>query len=385
MLLKFVLLFQNRIHIQLLIALIPITPYIYCIYLLIKLYLNRFNGAMKNQKINLITFRQNSMLCTVQNKIAKISNKLAYKMEGHDMDSIRWSLELPDNSRYSRWGMGRHFCFFDASLDLDFPNPQFTSPHLNVLGKDEEIRACARLESLFRLVNGLSLLTRGSPIYSRKRFFYHSDHNMIETWRKQDSTIFLEELNNPFEESVLKEIEIENEKRPIKNTVCTDYAELIVKDNLVREAVLLLTLSLEDELYLLVNAYKIYEIISNDMGFQKREGDEKGAAKKRKDEITEKYPFASFLDLEGLTGYINNKGASGFLCRHGHSNKETKITAPPYNEIVEIIIKAISEWLNYKCLMKFGRPYEPSTGRLGFYKDPDAWLSELDKDEIKFE
>lgn len=34
------------------------------------------------------------------------------------------------------------------------------------------------------------------------------------------------------------------------------------------------------------------------------------------------------------------------MSSRGHSKNETKILAPPYNEIVEIIIIAISEWLN---------------------------------------
>lgn len=66
----------------------------------------------------------------------------------------------------------------------------------------------------------------------------------------------------------------------------------------------------------MVNAYKIYEIIRNARGFQQRDGHKKGSAKERKDEITEKYSFKSFLDLEELNEYINNKGASRFLCRH---------------------------------------------------------------------
>lgn len=281
------------------------------------------------------------------------------------MDSHFWSMDVQYGE--IRWNIGPHFYFFDGNYDDGFPPlPLFSSPHVNILEKSQSTRAFARMSTLLRLINGLSLITRGQPIYSLKRFSYHEKQFMEDVSKNHDSSIILEELGNPFDDTVIEEIE--NESFMNNNTVFTDYAELIIKDELVREVILLLSLSMEEELYLLINAYKIYEIIRNDMRFEQQSRDKKREAKLRKDIITEEFPFTSFLQLEDLTGYINNKGASGLLCRHGFSNREKKIKAPSYDEIVDIIIIAISEWISYKSHVKFGRLYKTSKGMLDLYK-----------------
>ncbi|PFE08593.1 hypothetical protein [Bacillus cereus] len=288
------------------------------------------------------------------------------------MNSKLWSMKVQSNGEHVSWYIGPHLYFLDGNEGGGYhPIPLFSSPHVNILEKGEDTRAYARINTLLRLVNGLSLITRGVPIYSLKQFFYHENQIIREIPKKHDPSLILEELGNPFDDMVLKELE--NKKFVYDNTVSTDYAELMVKDELVREAVLLLSLSMEEELYLLINAYKIYEIIRNDMQFEQQSGDKKGEAKLRKEKITSEFSFTSFLQLEDLTGYMNNKGASGLLCRHGFSNKEKKIKAPSYDEIVDIIIIAISEWMSYKSHMKFGRHYTPSKGVLDFYKRDSSW------------
>ncbi|PEL01330.1 hypothetical protein CN606_17705 [Bacillus toyonensis] len=279
------------------------------------------------------------------------------------MDLKIWSMKVQYNGEHTSWNIGPHFYFFDGNADTGHhPVPLFSSPHVNILEKGEATRAYARIDTLLRLVNGLSLITRGLPIYSLKEFFYQENQIIKEIPKRRDPSIFLEELGNPFDDTVIEEME--NQKFVHGITASTDYAELIVKDELVREVVYLLSLSMEEELYLLMNAYKILEIIRNDMGFEQKNGE----GKLRENEISKEYSFTSVFELQKLSGYMNNKGASGIFCRHGFSSRDKKIKAPSYDEIVDIIIIAISEWMSYKSHVKFGRRYNPSKGILDFYK-----------------
>ncbi|WP_041488940.1 hypothetical protein [Bacillus pseudomycoides] len=281
-----------------------------------------------------------------------------------------WSIKLNSQPGIVRWDLGPHFSFWDANDDDGMPPmPLFSSPHVNILNEGEDTRACMRLKTLMRLANGISLITRGEPIHYLDVFYQHKDNMIKPAYWDHDSSIMIEELIYPFDENVIQCVESNTTKTRKTRTI--DYAELVVKDNLVQEVVLLLTLAMEDELYLLINSYKILEIIRNDMGFKVNDG------KLVENDVSEKYTVEKIFELQGLAGYINNKGASGIFSRHGFSKKETKLEAPSYNTIVDIIIIAISEWMNYKCHVKFDRLYEPSKGRLDLYKNLDSCFNDF--------
>ncbi len=307
------------------------------------------------------------------------------------MNYKSWSLKVSDNPEIINWHLGPHFRFWDGEIydDSGPPIPLFSSRHVDIIEEDKPIIAYARLKTTLRLVNGLSLLIRRRRIDSLELLYFHKGTSMKNVNIIHNSTVMLQELKNPFNSKIIEEIDADIESKHIyhKTTRSTDYAELVVKDDLVREVVLLLSLVIEDELYLLVNAYKILEIIRNDMGFSQKNGE------LVENEISEKYTFKNLFELQGFAGYINNKGASGVLSRHGFSKNEKKIDAPPYEEFIDTVIKSVSEWINYKCHIQFDRLYQTSQGLIKFNwdtipePDPNAWSKEMEEltKRIKYE
>ncbi|PFU22998.1 hypothetical protein COK80_25990 [Bacillus anthracis] len=296
------------------------------------------------------------------------------------MNDRTWALSIGDNPSVVHWELGPHFHFWDGDNGDGPPVPLFSSRHVNILDEKDSLVAYARLKTIFRIVNGLSMLIRARRSYSLETLYFYKDDIMRDITIQRDSTILLRELQNPFNEDITREIDDQTksypwDKRYLQNY---DYAELAVKDDLVREVILLLSLVVEDELYLLVNAYKILEIIRNDVGFKQKDG------RLVENDISKAFPFENLFILQGFAGYINNKGASGILSRHGFSKNETKMDVPPYEDFIDIVVKSVSEWINYKCHLKFNRQYLTAKSLLRFEEfdvDHDFW----DKIEKIFE
>lgn len=263
-----------------------------------------------------------------------------------------WAMRVNENLGITNWDLGPHFRFWNADPENIQQIPVFSSPHVDVLPESQEIRAYARTKTLLRLVSGLSLILRECPVHSLNSFYYHKNERMKQIYENKNTTIAFQELINPFDTSVILKVKANMapfyEFTPNRRT---DYAELIVTDSLVREVILLLSLAFEEDLYLLVNTYKILETLRNDLEFKVKSG------KLVPNKISEQYSFDNLFKLQQFTGYINNRGSSGILSRHGYTGKETQITAPSYDDIFDTLVKSIKEWLNYKCATIFKRIY----------------------------
>ena len=280
------------------------------------------------------------------------------------MSNKLWSMKMNQKPGITRWDLGPHFVFWDGNEDDSMqPMPLFSSPHADILEEDETTRACMRLKTLIRLANGISLTIRGEPLHYLDSFYYHKTNTIKHANWNHDPSIIMNEFICPFDENVIKQIESTN---TTKRTISIDYAELVVKDPFARDLMLFLSLALEDELYMLINMYKIIEIIEGTVGKQLSEDAN----------FNKKYKFESYRQLNNFSKYMNTKKASGTQSRHGFSKEDKKavIKIPTYNKLVDISIKAVSEWMSYKCDMEFMRKYPTSKGLTPFGKDPDKYF-----------
>ncbi|OOR57507.1 hypothetical protein BGP34_13585 [Bacillus mycoides] len=280
------------------------------------------------------------------------------------MENNKWSMKMNGQPTIVHWNLGPHFVFWDGNEDDSMPPmPLFSSPHADILKEDENTRACMRLKTLIRLANGISLITRGEPLLYLDTFYHHKRNTMQHASWNHNRSIIMEELIFPFDEDVIMRIKSNTTIK--KRTAAADYAELVVTDRIAMDLILYLSLALEDELYMLVNIYKIYETINNTVG-----------TKIDDDNFKEKYKFESYRKLRKFTKYINTHKGSGPQSRHPHNEKEKKadIKIPKYEDLVDHAIKAASEWMNYQCGIQYGRQHPISNGLSLFYKDPDKFF-----------
>ncbi|WP_367899820.1 hypothetical protein [Bacillus pseudomycoides] len=275
-----------------------------------------------------------------------------------------WSMKMNHNPGITRWDLGPHFVFWDGNEDDGMPPmPLFSSPHADVLNEDETTRACTRLKTLIRLANGISLITRGEPLHYLDTFYHHKSNTMKHASWDHNRSVIMKELIYPFDEDVIQRIESNTTTK--KRTAAVDYAELVVTDPIAMELILFLSLALDDELYILINIYKIYETINNTVGQQINDANFKA-----------KYKFESYRKLKKLNKYINTRKAAGPQSRHAFNEKDEKadIKIPKYEDVVDLAIKSTSEWMSYQCYIQFGREHPISEGLSLFYKDPEKWF-----------
>ncbi|PEB42244.1 hypothetical protein [Bacillus pseudomycoides] len=270
------------------------------------------------------------------------------------MKENKWSLHVYTNPGIIGWDLGGHICFFNGDSEGDTYVPYITSPHVNVLNQNEASRAYARLTSLLRLINGMRTLQNESTIGASTTLYFNMRH---EDYSENIDTL-VEELANPFDESILSKIPkwtkdskriTEDESRPKRSYIYQDYLQLIIDEPLVREVVLLLTLSEEQVIYLLVNTYKIFENIRSDLGLPSK-------LKKNEFNLPEDL-FDALKKMNDHYLYINSREASGIFCRHGEKYPAPKKDKSPLEDIRSDTILAINAWLKYKCLKTFGREY----------------------------
>ncbi|MGG1340157.1 hypothetical protein ABE244_06165 [Bacillus toyonensis] len=273
----------------------------------------------------------------------------------------QWSLRVYANPGIIGLDLGEHIKFFNGDSEGDTYVPYMTSPHVNILEGSEATKAYARLNSFLRLVNGIKTLLNQNTIGSSK--VLHC--NMRDTHYEENIDTLVEELANPFDKNILLELPEWNRdsnrvtgsedmyKEPSKEpSIYKDYLQLIINEPIVREVVLLLTLSEEQVIYLLVNTYKIFENIRHDLKLTPK-------LKPNESNLPD-----SLLDalrkIDEHNNFINAREVSGIFCRHGERYKEKKGGNTSTLEAVrKDLIFAINQWMNYKCISQFGRDYDP--------------------------
>ncbi|PEO71140.1 hypothetical protein CN572_19200 [Bacillus wiedmannii] len=259
-----------------------------------------------------------------------------------------WSLRVYTNPGVIGWNIGGHFGFFNSDFEGDTYVPHFTSPHVNILNNNETSKIYARLTTLLRLVNGIRVLQNRLEIGASRELYFHHGMNTGNRSYSEDLDTFLKELENPFDEEILSKLEKRDSNS--NRNVYEDYFQLIVDEPLVREVVILLSLSEEQILYLLINTYKIFENMRSDLKVKpKLETNETNLPESL---------FNALKKINEHNNYINSREASGILCRHGEKFKAPK-EASTLEDIRKDTIHAINEWMNYKCISKFGRDYNP--------------------------
>lgn len=267
-----------------------------------------------------------------------------------------WSIEVVANPGYGSWIVGHHISFFNGDEEFGDLGTYFSSPHVNVLPISEADRAKARLTTLLRLISGINVILGSYRLVpNTDTLYYENDRREIFRMYPDISmdTLF-EELANPFDSKVIQELE---QKDDFYGPNCPkDYFQLIVEEPLVRENILLFTLGEEEMLYFLVNTYKIVENIKNELKLTKNNNKLKTTNESPSD--VPQYLLDSLSDVNHYSQYINSWDASGILSRHGMTSKPAPNQIPSILEIKEALITALNDYLNYKCVSKFGRDYK---------------------------
>ncbi|USK61321.1 hypothetical protein [Peribacillus asahii] len=261
-----------------------------------------------------------------------------------------------ENPGFVRWNLGYHVYLWHGNEEFSDLTPRISSPHVNVLSESEGNRAYSRIKTILRLVSAIRILKGDGRLYLNgdlKLYSYNDDRYKNPRYTV-DPNIEFEELINPFDSSVTKELELKSEEDPSPNRD-KDYVRLAVRDSLVREVLLLLALGEEETLYFLVNTYKIFENIMDELNLGKNNG--KIVKKANTPQISTELVDA-LEKMLGYTQYINSRKGAGLLARHGAGPTPAPRVIPTLQEIKDALITVINEWLNFKCSVTFGRYYK---------------------------
>lgn len=275
----------------------------------------------------------------------------------HQLQSNRWQIRIAGNPTISNTDFN-HYYFHQGVGVFSGPASQFSSPHVNVLKKQDKSKAKLRLNNILRLVRGINEICEYRNVYPSSGEMTHinsdGSHEKIDGLTDSyDIDLFFEELNNPFDNditSLIQEIGVVESKE-------NDYFNLLVINPLLREAVTLFMLSEENTLYLLINTYKIMENIKNEFNLKANNG----KLVKRDDSSIDDNLFNLVNTLYGHSRYINSKAASGYLSRHGETNFEPPKEWPTIKEVREDLIKVIRFWLDHECFLNYERRYYEDT------------------------
>ena len=157
------------------------------------------------------------------------------------------------------------------------------------------------------------------------------------------SLIEYREFVNPFEN-----LQIEDLK---SKSYLVDCLIMVKNDEKVRRVIGLLYLYHRDNLYLLVNAYKIYEIILADLGIQRNEKEYK---KIRNDLTHDLSPYLDYFILGDFTHYANTIASSdgtevsGIFSRHGESQSVYNKNPLDLRELDLNLRNLINKWISIK-------------------------------------
>jgi len=271
----------------------------------------------------------------------------------HKLQISRWHIRVIGNPVTSMTDFN-HFYYHRPDEEFGDPTPKLSSPHINVLEKQDVSRAKVRLDNILRLVRGINIICESQTIYpSSDEITYikpnGSHERFYDLTDSYDIDLIIEELNNPFDNrvtSLLQEIGfVESEEN--------DYFNLLVINPLLREAVTLFMLSEENPLNLLINTYKIMDNIKSEYNLSGPNG-----SLVTNDGSPISHNLLNAINtLSKHSRYINNKDAAGYLSRHGESNWEPPKKKPTIKEIREDLIEVIRLWLDHESFLNYKRRY----------------------------
>jgi len=227
------------------------------------------------------------------------------------------------------------------------------SPHFSDLPDEEYEKAYYKALSFVRLINGC-LLLKGDYLLLADNYLcdFSDSYRSMRTGKEVYGRNLIEygQFVNPFEN-----IQIEDMK---SNLYLANCLTMVKDDEKVRRVIGLLYLYHRDNLYLLVNAYKIYEIICADLGIPRNE---KSYKKIRNDlPIPDMLPYLNYFILGNFTQYANTitssdgTEVSGLFSRHGQSKDPYDKDPLDLNELDLNLRNLINEWLSIKIKNHIG-------------------------------
>lgn len=277
-----------------------------------------------------------------------------------------WGIEVTGNisiaDRDSILGCYRHFRFWEDWDDFNDTTRGCVilgSDHVNVLCEDDAHRAVKRMEALLILFNGIEAtfgrITRKNnmngiyhykenhtitaysnlnPINQDEKLKYYSDDG--------DFNVFMEELNNPFDESVL---EYFNYKYPdIAETEEGFMMEMATKDEISRTILIWRSLCEGDNIHFITNAYKIYDTVHY---FLNKDNKYK---ENRENHLMQELVKQYDVMCEN-THFMNTYKYAGLLARHGHTKFRAPSDANPkesFKKLKSNLNDLVLSWFKYK-------------------------------------
>ncbi|MGR6906133.1 hypothetical protein [Lysinibacillus sp. BSL11] len=261
-----------------------------------------------------------------------------------------WHLGLSDNNiTYSlaRQNFSKDIQIMYLTDYSEHETYYLISPHFSDLPEEEYEKAYYKALSFVRLINGC-LLLKGDNLLKVDNCLtdFDDSYNSLTRGKEVSGRNLIEyaQFVNPFEN-----IKIEDLKSDLYLANCLT---MVKNDEKVRRVIGLLYLYHRDNLYLLVNAYKVYEIICADLGIPR----EKRSYKKICNglAIPDMLPYLDYFILGNFTHYANTitssdgTEVSGLFSRHGQSKNVYDENPLDLNELDLNLRNLINTWLSIK-------------------------------------
>ncbi|MBW0933921.1 hypothetical protein [Priestia megaterium] len=266
--------------------------------------------------------------------------------------------------------MSEHFEVFKEYTMSESELFYLSSIHLDNISIEDPLKASYRAKALLRILNGILLLTDNYVLVfdvEKISFINHKGEWINRHVYGSDRDLEYKELENPFQAEASKLVKYKRipEDDEKKRDYIVDFFDYAYKSELVKEVLILFSLSKIDTLFILINTYKIIETIEYDLGFI-----DKTAKTEKIGLFSEEFVKAYEFFEKGKFGhYSNSEYGSGLFSRHGVSDKkkyEDKKGNPlppvSFNDIDINVRTLIYEWINHKLMVEKGYRY-PSVKR----------------------
>lgn len=248
----------------------------------------------------------------------------------------------------------------------------FSSPHLSNIPTSEPSLAFFRAKALLRILNGILMLDNQPQIvFDPTSIDIYKNYDLVSSYPiTHDSQLEYKELQEPFQKD-LEPTYNENQLIYNNNAIEVDFFELAYNQDLIKEVLILFSLSKVNSLYILTNASKIVETIDYDLDIPKKEKPRKQKIKELKEETSinlsidfwRAFDFFKSSDRGGFSHFVNTRDGSGIFARHGASKetyKDKKGDQLPFisfEKIEENLRTLMFEWINYRLLKSKGYRY----------------------------
>lgn len=267
-----------------------------------------------------------------------------------------WHLGLTNNNKTYSLARQR----FSSDIDIMYLTDNsehetyyLISPHFSDLPEEDYEKAYYKALSFVRLINGCLLLT-GDYLLQADNYLTNFDDSYTALRRGKEvygrSLIEYEQIVNPFENIQIEDLE--------SNSYLANCLTMVKHNQKVRRVIGLLYLYHRDNLYLLVNAYKIYEIILADLSIQRNAKEYKKIRTTLSKEIL---PYLDYFILGDFTHYANTTTSSdgtevtGIFSRHGESEKVYNKNPIDLKELDFNLRNLINSWLSIKIENQIGK------------------------------